>query len=79
MLNIVKFIFIFLTLIYVLYILKMWGDSLNSDFEFDSSTIDNQNITCSIEKLNENNITLVKNNFENELEKWGGEAGLLKK
>ena len=58
MLNIVKFIFIFLTLIYVLYILKMWGDSLNSDFEFDSSTIDNQNITCSIEKLNENNIII---------------------
>ena len=61
MLNIVKFIFIFLTLIYVLYILKMWGDSLNSDFEFDSSTIDNQNITCSIEKLNENNIIQIMN------------------
>ena len=60
MLNIVKFIFIFLTLIYVLYILKMWGDSLNSDFEFDSSTIDNQNITCSIEKLNENNIFYIR-------------------
>ena len=31
---------------------------MNSDFEFDSSTIDNQNITCSIEKLNENNIII---------------------
>ena len=31
---------------------------MNSDFEFDSSTIDSQNITCSIEKLNENNIII---------------------
>ena len=48
---------------------------MNSDFEFDSSTIDNQNITCSIEKLNElgfpsvikmsNKITLV---YEGDLE-----------
>ena len=37
---------------------------MNSDFEFDSSTIDNQNITCSIEKLNENSLKKYINDME---------------